>query len=114
MIPVHYEADSDDSDDEDGTYFTADPVEEAEEASAFKNSMLNLLYGLSPLLTMTVETQPAQGPINVVHVALDTNGREYTPEQYATRSTAVAAAAAAASRQQGHAPFLSSLFAPKC
>jgi len=114
VIPVYHEADPDDSDDEDEMYLTTDPVEDAEEASVFMNSMLNLLYGLSPLLTMTVETQPEQGPIKVVHVALDTNGFQYTPEQYAKRSTAVAAAAAAASRQQGHAPFLSSLFAPKC
>jgi hypothetical protein len=59
------------------------------EEEAFRNSILNLLYGLSPLLTMTIEAQNVGKPTTIKYLAVDTNGMLYTPEQYAVRSTNV-------------------------
>jgi hypothetical protein len=87
LVPVEY-----DDSDEDEMQLESDEGDVAAEKTAFQDSMLNLLYGLSPLLTMTVEVQKEAAPVETWYAALDTNGRKRAPEAYAKRSTAVAAA----------------------
>jgi hypothetical protein len=91
LVPERRDPDDSDSDEE--RRLRIDHVEVSAEKTAFQESMLNLLYGLSPLLTMTLEVQKEAAPVETSYVALDTNGKKYTPDEYAKRSTAVAAAA---------------------
>jgi hypothetical protein len=85
----------DSDEDEEEVSLVRDKADEEEEARVFQDSMLNLLYGLSPLLTMMVEEQAKNKSVETWYLALDTNAHKQTPEKYAKRSTALAAAAQA-------------------
>lgn len=70
--------------------FDEDVEVATQEARAFLNAVFNLLYGLSPLLTMRREYLPSDpaDAAHVAYIALDTRGEWYDADKYARRSTA--------------------------